>query len=114
MKKLLSRLLWVPVGLVLVVFLVSNRQMVSVSLDPFSVDNPAIGIGPAPLWIWLIVMLFVGYVLGAASTWFGGRGRRKLANQERKALKAAEAEIATLKAGVAPGSTENLPVLEAS
>lgn len=114
MKKLLSRLLWVPLGLVLIVFLVSNQQMVPVSFDPFSVDDPAIAIGPAPLWVWLVLMLTVGYFLGAVTTWFTGRGRRKLANKERKALKAAQAEIETLKAGVAPGATENLPVLEAS
>jgi len=114
MKKLLSRLVWVPVGLALVVFLVANRQLVPVSLDPFSTENPAIATPALPLWVWLMLMLLVGYFLGAMTLWLSGRGRRKQANLERKELKALRKEMEIVEATRAPGSSDSLPVLEAS
>jgi len=114
MKKLLSRLVWVPVGLALVVFLVANRQLVPVSLDPFSTENPAIATPALPLWVWLMLMLLVGYFLGAMTLWLSGRGRRKQANLERKELKALRKELEISAATQPAGDGENLPVLKVS
>ncbi|MEM9170991.1 MAG: LapA family protein, partial [Pseudomonadota bacterium] len=86
MKKLLFRLIWAPVGLVLVFFLVSNRHPVAVSLDPFNPAAPTIGTPALPLWIWLVSMLLIGYFLGAAAAWVSGRRVRKQAKAEHREL----------------------------
>jgi hypothetical protein len=109
MKKIVSRLIWFPFGVLLVLFLVANRQLVAVSLDPLSTENPAIATPPAPLWLWLLLALLIGIFTGAAGTWMSGRTARARARAEHRELKtlkreapprapAAQAELPTLKA----------------
>lgn len=109
MKKLLARLIWVPLGLIVVVFLVANRTPVAVSLDPISVDDPAIATPPLPLWIWLALSLLLGVAAGSAGMWLSGRDRRIKARAEHRELKAMKREIAN-----APPPGETLPILKAS
>ena len=66
MKKWLFRIVWIPVLLLAVLFLVANRTLVPISLDPFRPDNPAMSTPALPLWFWLMGMLFIGVALGAA------------------------------------------------
>lgn len=114
MKKLLSRLIWLPLGLALVLFLVANRQLVAISLDPFSVDAPAISTPALPLWAWLMTMLMIGYFLGAATSWVGGRGQRKKARSDRKELKTLRREQEFSEATRPTETGDNLPVLKTS
>ncbi|MBB5517507.1 lipopolysaccharide assembly protein LapA domain-containing protein [Amphiplicatus metriothermophilus] len=110
MKKLLGRVVWVCLGVALVVFLVANRQPVPVSLDPFSVENPAIATPPLPLWFWLIAALLAGFFAGAGGMWMSGREGRRAARQARRELEAVKRELAPARqaAGGPP------PTLEAS
>jgi hypothetical protein len=106
MKKLLTRLIWAPVGFMLVVFLVANRQLVSVSLDPFSAENPAVTSPPLPLWTWLAAALLIGFFVGAAGMWMSLQPRR------RKEI-AVKRELKALKRGLAdrPPASDDLPAL---
>lgn len=92
MKKLLSRLIWLPLGFLLVLFLVANRQPVPLSLDPISVDDPALATPALPLWVWLTLALLIGVFAGAAGMWVSGRGRRRKARAEHRELKALRRE----------------------
>ncbi|MBI1364426.1 MAG: DUF1049 domain-containing protein [Alphaproteobacteria bacterium] len=111
MKKLLSRLFWLPLGFLLVMFLVANRQPVSLSLDPISVDNPAIATPALPLWLWLAAALLIGFFAGAFGMWLSGRPRRRKARAERRELKALKREIAA-SPGPASRSSDTLPTLQ--
>ncbi|MEL7490383.1 MAG: lipopolysaccharide assembly protein LapA domain-containing protein [Pseudomonadota bacterium] len=118
LKKLFARLIWVPIGLLLVIFLVANRHPVAVSLDPFSTDNPAIATPAFPMWVWMILMLMVGFFLGAMTSWFGARGKRKQARADHREVQKLRRENETLSAA-APAqdgaeSGDNLPILKAS
>ena len=88
MKKLLSRLFWFPVGLVLVLFLVANRQPVAISLDPLSVENPIIATPALPMWFWLVTALLIGFFAGAAGMWMSAKPSREKARAEHRELKA--------------------------
>ncbi len=94
MKKWLSRLIWIPVFVVAVLFLVANRQMVALSLDPFSAAAPAMATPAFPLWLWLMAMLFIGLGAGAMGMWFSGRPKRSRARTEHRELKRLRAELA--------------------
>ncbi len=94
MKKWLYRIFWIPVLVIAVLFLVANRQPVTISLDPFNADNPAVTSFPMPLWLWLIFMLFLGLGLGAAGMWFSGAQRRHKARAEHRELKTLRREMA--------------------
>lgn len=98
MTKWLFRIIWIPILAMAVLFLVANRTMVPISLDPFRPDNPALSTPALPLWFWLMGMLFIGVALGAAGQWLSGREVRSQARDNRRALKAAQKELAVLAA----------------
>ncbi|MEL6370607.1 MAG: LapA family protein [Pseudomonadota bacterium] len=92
MKKLISFLFYMGVGGALAVFLVANRQPVSISLDPINVDDPAIATYPVPLWIWLMAALLIGFSLGAIGMWISARDKRLEANETKRAFAALQKE----------------------
>ncbi|MEM9706924.1 MAG: DUF1049 domain-containing protein [Pseudomonadota bacterium] len=114
MKKLFARLIWAPVGLALVLFLVANRQLVAISFDPFTVDNPALTTPALPLWVWLILALLAGYFLGAATEWVAERGIRKQARVDRRTVRRLLDEQDAEPKPEAKPSGETLPVLKTS
>ncbi|MEZ5915281.1 MAG: hypothetical protein R3C42_06615 [Parvularculaceae bacterium] len=69
-------------------FLIANREPVALSLDPFSVENPAIATPPIFLWVWLMLALLIGVGVGAAGMWMSGRELRIRAKADRLELKA--------------------------
>ncbi len=98
MKKWLSRIVWIPVFVIAVLFLVANRQMVALSLDPFSAAAPALTTPAFPLWLWLMLMLFIGLGAGSLGTWLSARPRRHKARLEHRELKHLRAEFANVTA----------------
>ena len=121
MKKLLSRLLWIPLFAIIVLFLVANRQLVAVSLDPFNAANPAVTTPALFLWVWLILIFFVGFSVGVFGMWVSGRPSRQHARLERRELKAMRKEMKALEQKVAEFKTappspidEDLPLLKSS
>ncbi|MEO1135083.1 MAG: LapA family protein [Pseudomonadota bacterium] len=117
MKKWLFRIIWIPVLIGAVLFLVANRTMVPISLDPFRPDNPALSTPPLPLWFWLMAMLFIGVGLGAIGSWFSGRDARFQARENRREVKALKKEVAALSARAqsrAPNEPHEPPRLEAT
>ncbi len=119
MKKFVLRwLFWIPLFAIVVLFMVANRQSVAVSLDPFSADNPAVTTPAVPLWMWLMVMLFIGLAVGASGMWMSGRPHRLKARMERRELKTLRKEFAALEKKITetpPTSVDDdLPLLESS
>lgn len=55
-------------AVLVIAFAIANRKPVLVSLDPFSLETPAIGL-QMPLWIALFCTLMAGILLGGAATW---------------------------------------------
>lgn len=94
MKKVLRWVVVIPVGALIVLFLIANRKLVALSLDPFSTDAPAIATPALPLWIWLILALFVGFFMGAAGMWVSDRELRIRAKADRIELKALKKAMA--------------------
>lgn len=86
MKKVVRWLVTVPVGLLLVIFLVANRTPVALSLDPLSTAAPALATPALPLWIWLTLFLFAGVGLGALAMWISDHELRVRAKADRREL----------------------------
>lgn len=120
MKKWLFRIIWIPVFVIAVLFLVANRQLVAISLDPFSAAEPAVTTPALPLWLWLMVMLFVGFAFGVMGNWLSARPNRVKARREhkelvtlRRELKAAKADLAAARSNSDEPADEEPPLLEA-
>jgi type VI protein secretion system component VasK len=94
MKKWLYRIVWIPVLVIAVLFLVANRQPVAISLDPFSADNPVVTTVALPLWLWLVFTMFLGVGLGAVGMWSSGAEKRRKARHEHRELKTLRREMA--------------------
>ncbi|NNL88986.1 MAG: LapA family protein [Marinicaulis sp.] len=117
-KKWLFRILWIPVLVIAVLFLIANREPVSISLDPISAAAPSLTTMALPLWAWLYFMLFLGFAVGAVAMWTSGRDGRIKARAERRELKSLRAdyeavsrELASLKNSPA---TSDLPKIESA
>lgn len=78
MKRFLWWLIGVPVGIVMVTLAVANRKPVTLSLDPFQPDAPALAF-QVPMFAVVFAVLMVGVVIGGVAVWFNqGRHRRAL------------------------------------
>ena len=85
MLKFLKLLILVPIALVIIAFAMANRQVISISFDPFSEPDAAAALLTAPLFILLFLTLIVGVIIGGIATWFTqgrNRTRARLAEDE--------------------------------
>ncbi|QEE13006.1 lipopolysaccharide assembly protein LapA domain-containing protein [Bartonella krasnovii] len=91
-KRILLTSIGVIITALLIVFIVANRQMVPLTLDPFR-ENSESFTYRAPLFIWLFIFFGFGILLGSLIRWFSYR-------KCKKALKKSKAEIEKLKTSI--------------
>ena len=76
MRRFVWYLLALPIGALLVTLAVINRHDVRLVLDPFRPDEPVISL-VLPFYLYLLVTLIAGVVLGGLVVWMTqGRWRR--------------------------------------
>jgi len=101
MRKLVTALILIPLGIVLLAFAVTNRQRVTISFDPFDPTHPAFTIR-LPLFILIFTLVAVGVIVGSAVTWLKQRKWRARARR-------AEAELRALRSGTVLRGPERPP-----
>ena len=99
MRKFLTALVLIPLGLVLIVFAVANRHPVTLSFDPFNSADPSISV-TLPLFLIIIAVAMVGVMAGGSTTWFRQRHWRRAARRHEADARAARAQLADLRNGV--------------
>jgi uncharacterized integral membrane protein len=109
MRKFLSALVLIPLGVLFVVFAVANRHLVTVSFDPFDSVNPSVAVS-MPLFVVIIVVAILGVAAGGMATWFRQRHWRRAARRHEVEARRARSEIADLRtaAVVSRGGTPQL------
>ena len=107
MRKFLSTLVLVLLGLIFVVFAVANRHLVTVSFDPFNSSDPSVGLR-LPLFVVIIAVAIAGVVAGGAATWFRQRRWRRAARQYEADARQARAQLADLRGSGATSSRYDL------
>ncbi len=90
-RILFAIILLIPTGLLLA-FIVANRQMVTLTLDPFQTNSENFTYN-APFFIWLFIFFGLGILLGSLSNWFAY-------HKCKKALKKSKAELEKLKKSI--------------
>jgi uncharacterized integral membrane protein len=88
-RKLVTALILVPLGILIVLFAVANRSAVTISLDPFSSPGPALTFS-APLFLVVLVALIAGVIVGGAAAWLRQ-------SRWRRAARRREAQVAALR-----------------
>ncbi len=100
MKRFVTWLLALPIGIVVVALSVANRHMVTLSLDPFRADDPALTVS-LPMFVLPLGSLILGVFLGGVAVWLGQHKYRKAARVGRRETAKLEAERTVLAAKVA-------------
>lgn len=87
LKKIVSLVIFVPLGIVLIVLAVANRQTVTLALNPFRPEDTVLSL-QAPFFIFLLVAVLLGMAIGAIVTWWNeGKHRRRARMEAREAIK---------------------------
>ena len=66
--RIVTAIVVIPLAIIIIAFAVANRQIVTVSFDPFSVTEPAAAI-TLPLFALIILLLIIGVLIGGAAAW---------------------------------------------
>ena len=112
MRKFFTALVVIPIFILLVVFAVANRHLVTVSFDPFNSVDPSVAV-TMPLFVVIILAAILGVAAGGMATWFRQRHWRRAARQHEADARRARSEAADLRAAAAAsrGPSERLPAL---
>jgi uncharacterized integral membrane protein len=83
LRKIVAALILVPLAVIIIAFAVANRQVVTVSLDPFGANEPAVTL---PLFALVILLLIIGVLIGGVAAWLRqGKWRHTARRLEREA-----------------------------
>jgi len=96
MRKIVTAFIVVPLLIVLVMFAVANRQIVTIAFDPFDSAHPAFAL-TAPLFILIFVLVAAGMVIGGVLAWFGQRKWRVRARRSEAETRALREQLAVRK-----------------
>jgi uncharacterized integral membrane protein len=96
-------------AILLLLFAFANREIVSVSFDPFgSTEDSAFAIA-APLFAVAIVFAMLGVVAGAVATWVSQGRHRRASRQNRAEAEKWRAQAEALKAALPQSGLKALP-----
>ena len=68
MRKFLAIAVLIPLAVIIVIFAVANREIVTISLDPFNAAHPAYAL-KLPLFVLIFVLVAFGVVVGGVAAW---------------------------------------------
>lgn len=87
LKKIVNLVVMIPLGIILIVLSVANRQTVTLALNPFRPDDQFLSVS-APFFVFLFAALILGLAIGSAVTWLSqGKYRKRARNEAREAEK---------------------------
>lgn len=109
MRKILNAVIVIPLALVLLAFAVANRQIVTVSFDPFSSSDPSVALR-LPLFAVIIAVAILGVFAGGFATWWRQGGWRRRARDLDAQARRLRAEIDSLKSPPAGGAGQGHPI----
>jgi uncharacterized integral membrane protein len=99
-RKILAAIVLVPLAIVIVGLAVANREIVSISFDPFNSVNPAFAL-KAPLFVLVLLLVIVGVFIGGVAAWMRQGKWRRVARRLDGEVRAARAEVDTMRAELA-------------
>jgi uncharacterized integral membrane protein len=99
-RKLVFWLALVPLAIVILMFAVANREIVTVSFDPFNAAQPAASIS-VPLFVLIFALVILGVIIGGVASWLRQSGYRKAARRRDSDVDALRRENEALNARLA-------------
>jgi uncharacterized integral membrane protein len=100
MRKFLTALVVIPLGIFFVIFAVANRHLVTVSFDPFNSVAPTVAV-TLPLFAVIIAVAMLGVLAGGMATWFRQGHWRRAARQHEAEARQIRTQLADLRSQTA-------------
>lgn len=86
-KKIINLLILLPLGIILIIFCVANRQSVTLAFNPFRPEDQVLSLS-APFFVFLFIALIIGMFAGSAVTWVNqGKHRKRARNEAKEAVR---------------------------
>ncbi|MET0606824.1 MAG: lipopolysaccharide assembly protein LapA domain-containing protein [Beijerinckiaceae bacterium] len=105
-RKLLKFAVLLPAAAAMILFSIANRAPVTLSLDPFNRETPAISF-TLPLYLIVLAAIGVGVLAGGVGAWFAQGRHRKGERTWRREAQTARADAERLR--VSLSSQASLP-----
>ena len=109
-RKIVLALILIPLAILIVALAVANREIVSVSFDPFSRAEPAFLLR-APLFVLVFVLVIAGVIIGGVASWLRQSKWRRAARTQEAELRSARSEIDRLRREIAAREAASAPPL---
>jgi uncharacterized integral membrane protein len=107
-RKTVSFLVLVPLGLVIVALAVANREVITVSFDPFNSAAPAFVLH-VPLFVLVLVLVITGVIVGGIAAWLKQGKYRRAARRTESELRDTRGEIGRLRRELAAREAASVP-----
>jgi uncharacterized integral membrane protein len=85
LRKIVAIVILLPLAIVMIAFAVANRQIVTVSLDPFGGSDSGLAL---PLFVLVILLLIIGVLIGGLAAWVRQGKWRSAARRGERQLQA--------------------------
>jgi uncharacterized integral membrane protein len=95
-RKVVTVIIVVPLAIVIVAFAVANRQVVTVSFDPFSSSSPAYA-ASLPLFVLIFVLVILGVIIGGVAAWLRQAAWRRTARRLDADVRALHQELEAMR-----------------
>ena len=95
-RKILTIVFVIPLAAVFIAFAVANRQMVTVSFDPFNAAHPAYA-KTLPLFVLVFVLVILGVIVGGVATWLRQGSWRRSARKLDADVRHLHQELAAMR-----------------
>jgi hypothetical protein len=110
LRKIVLAVILIPLAVLIVALAVANREIVTISFDPFSRTEPAFLLR-APLFVLVFILVIAGVIIGGISSWLRQSKWRRAARAHEADLRAARGEIDRLRRELAARETAAAPPL---
>ena len=94
MKRFLSWLAMLIVGIVVVFFSISNRVLVTLDFWPLPFSQEA------PIYFSVLIAGFLGFIFGGTIAWFSAGGTRKKARQANRRASSLSKDLSVLQSKI--------------
>ena len=86
-KRIIGLAIFVPLGIILIMLSVANRQAVTLALNPFDPADSLLSV-TLPFFVFLFLALIIGMIIGSLATWFKqGKHRKRARVNANEAVK---------------------------
>jgi hypothetical protein len=92
LRKLVTIFVLAPLAVVIVMFAVANREVITVSFDPFDPVHPALALN-MPLFILIFILVGLGVLVGGIAAWLRQHKWRARARQAEAAARDLRARL---------------------